>query len=582
MNLKNLCIVSLFLIPGFNFAQEKLKYTPSGSAIQVGVLYHNIGSFGAAIEQYKTVSEGDTNYLMAQYELSLSYNSDGKYTESLDVIASAMDLGKTPYDQRFINNKGVALREMGQLSEAVNVYTEGLKRFPYSTMLYYGRGLVYEKQKAYQAAFDDYKQAVKISPFYAFAHYKMGTLLEKAERPIEGLLCLTQAATINSYTQLSQLSLDLAENIAIGKKPETTISLETGAPEETIQLLEAKLKEELSSDKKKLINEKIDNKLLQKITQLLSSVKVDKENKNFWYTYYFNFFGRIIPEGHFEAYSNYVMANYSDPKISNKAKKENTESFKTWGKKELDLLLIQEMEWNGKKQAVRHWLNNENGLSAIGNINDKQDKRIGYWEFYFNNGQLNAYGLYNQNGEREGVWVWKDNLGNKIEEGNYIDGKADGEYLLFHSNGNLKRKMNYHLDTLDGVYQAYSQFGTLVETTHFKKGKKEGLTKLYFEHGPLQYEIPYTDDEINGTVKKYYISGEIDETIEMKDDQRNGIFQSFYLDSTLHSEGVYKDDLENGKFVYFFKNGQKSAERTYKEGNQVGVYRNYYSEKKGL
>jgi len=578
MNFKSLFLFPLLLLTISLLGQEKLKYSSSGSSIQLGILFHNIGSYSAAIEQYQSVSENDTNYVLAQYELSLSYIKDGKPTEALEVIESAMELGKTKYDRSFINNKGSALREMGQIQEAIKTYTEGIKRFPNSTVLYYGRGLVYEEQKSYQKAFEDFKTTVSISPYYAVAHYKMGALLERAQRPVEGMLSLLQAATINSYDQLSTLSLDLAENIVIGKVPDNIIVLKTDAPEELMKRLEQKMKEGLSGENSNLINSKIDNKLLRSIAKLFQSLEMDKDNDNFWYSSYINFFGKIIPDGQFDAYSNYLMSNYSDSKVSNQAKKQNIESFKVWGKEELDLLLVREMEWDGKVQPVRFWVSTNNEISAIGNVDDNQEERVGYWEFYFNNGVLNSKGVFSEKGKRQGEWVWFDELGNKTEQGNYIDGQAEGAYQLFHPNGKLKRMMEYKADTLNGKYEAYSQFGNLIETTQFKKGKKEDTTQLYFNQGPLQYVIPYKGDEVNGTVKKYFISGDLDEEFEMKDNERNGAYYSYYSDGDLYSKGTYKDGLQEGAFAYYYKNGQLSAERRFKEGNQVGRYKNYYQD----
>ncbi len=71
--------------------------------------------------------------------------------------------------------------------------------------------------------------------------------------------------------------------------------------------------------------------------------------------------------------------------------------------------------------------------------------RIGYWEVYYNNGNLNYKGNYNNDGQQIGYW----------------------EY--YYSNGNLNSKGNYdNCGKIIGCWEEYYSNGSLYEITYFK------------------------------------------------------------------------------------------------------------------
>ena len=88
----------------------------------------------------------------------------------------------------------------------------------------------------------------------------------------------------------------------------------------------------------------------------------------------------------------------------------------------------------------------------IGDVSGKQNgtiingKRDGFWESYYENGQLN----------------WK---------GNYKDDCLDGPWEYYYDNGQLSYKGNYIGGKEDGIFEHYKENGKFHKKEKWKNGK---------------------------------------------------------------------------------------------------------------
>jgi antitoxin component YwqK of YwqJK toxin-antitoxin module len=88
----------------------------------------------------------------------------------------------------------------------------------------------------------------------------------------------------------------------------------------------------------------------------------------------------------------------------------------------------------------------------IGDVSGKQNgtiingKRDGFWESYYENGQLN----------------WK---------GNYKDDCLDGPWEYYYDNGQLSYKGNYIGGKEDGIFEHYKENGKFQKKEKWKDGK---------------------------------------------------------------------------------------------------------------
>lgn len=124
----------------------------------------------------------------------------------------------------------------------------------------------------------------------------------------------------------------------------------------------------------------------------------------------------------------------------------------------------------------------------------------------------------------------------EIRETKYENGQIKEKYSVIQDkNGNFLR---------DGEYIKYYENGQKEEEKNYKNGKAEGLYKFWYKNGQLGEEYNFKDGEVNGLVKMWYKSGQ-------KKSEVNHINNKI--------EGKVTVWEENGEIegVYTYKNGEK-------------------------
>ena len=80
-------------------------------------------------------------------------------------------------------------------------------------------------------------------------------------------------------------------------------------------------------------------------------------------------------------------------------------------------------------------------MNLINLYNEKGEKH-GYWEYYFDNGQLDYKGSY-LNGEMHGYWESYWSNGQLLYKGSCLNGKRHGYWESYWRNGKLDFKKTY-------------------------------------------------------------------------------------------------------------------------------------------
>src|SRR5262245_46283126 len=86
-----LCLTSLYSV-----AQENNPLINSGQVIEAGIKLHDDGKYKEALKEYQKVPVGDTNYVWALYEMTLTCASDSQYTLGVNVCEKALKLNTDP------------------------------------------------------------------------------------------------------------------------------------------------------------------------------------------------------------------------------------------------------------------------------------------------------------------------------------------------------------------------------------------------------------------------------------------------------------------------------------------------------
>ncbi len=199
---------------------------------------------------------------------------------------------------------------------------------------------------------------------------------------------------------------------------------------------------------------------------------------------------------------------------------------------------VNQTDAQGRKQGF--WTKKyRNGVTAY-EVTFKDDKPVGIYKRYHENGKLYALLNYDDKGEWADAKLY-DEDGDLIGEGKYF--------------GKIK----------DGLWTYYDK-GVKVAEENYKMGKKNGTSKTYYKNGQVSEEKNWTDDVENGVWKQYYDTGK--KRLETRIDMgvRNTVYYVYYPNGRLKIRGKYNNDRMDGKWVYYDKNGDVLKEIIYKNG----------------
>ena len=98
--------------------------------------------------------------------------------------------------------------------------------------------------------------------------------------------------------------------------------------------------------------------------------------------------------------------------------------------------------------------------------------------------------------------------GEKFVEGQYKNGRQDGNWTYWHDNGKVQRKVNYNNGQPDGSWEVLNAEGAVVAKRGYKDGKRDGTWVVYDETGkqPLREES-LRDGKADGTWKVWFPTG---------------------------------------------------------------------------
>jgi antitoxin component YwqK of YwqJK toxin-antitoxin module len=199
---------------------------------------------------------------------------------------------------------------------------------------------------------------------------------------------------------------------------------------------------------------------------------------------------------------------------------------------------------------------------------DLDGRKQGYWETYYNNGNLESKGDY-VNGMRDGIWeyyYWNGTLerelynngeivknpqlsetedkklfiprklskddsrysdwnnkqpivdGIRINQYNPVGGK-DGMWYDYWDNGELYTKGNFTDGLEDGIWETYTKSGILLSKGGYKDGNRDGIWEYYYFNSEklevkISYRNGYYDEELPINESKNINEGELSDNID--------------------------------------------------------------------
>ncbi len=122
----------------------------------------------------------------------------------------------------------------------------------------------------------------------------------------------------------------------------------------------------------------------------------------------------------------------------------------------------------------------------------------------------------NSSGQRHGKWVFtgKDYPSRhlpktqKVEEGNYVNGRKEGMWIKYFSNGKTQLKGTYNNNRPEGTFTRYYPNGQIAEQGDFRANGYKGTLLRYHENGQLAYKANFNNlGQESGKVSYYHPNG---------------------------------------------------------------------------
>jgi len=257
----------------------------------------------------------------------------------------------------------------------------------------------------------------------------------------------------------------------------------------------------------------------------------------------------------------------------------------------------------------------ESGLKSMeGTIENK--KRVGIWKIYYESGELKETGEYIDN-KRSGLWntyfedgtkrgeiEYTEDHGRYTEyyhsgkvfaegpragsrnvghwryfnengilqsEGDYVNGKKEGEWKDYYSSGKISASGNYQNDVPVGTWKYFFEDGTVSSSGEYVGGKKNGYWSAYNPAGKLKSEITYNGG--NGEYREYYPSGKLRLKGLIMDGMNQGLWKYYYEDGML--EGECEFDKGKGKYTGYYPSGSLQTKGAIENDLRVGTWELY-------
>lgn len=153
---------------------------------------------------------------------------------------------------------------------------------------------------------------------------------------------------------------------------------------------------------------------------------------------------------------------------------------------------------------------------------------------------------------RQGMWtIWGKMYPEKgypaegkIEEGNYVDDRKEGEWIKYHIDGKTPRLKGMYVDNRpNGPYTKYYENGVIMEEGKFTSGKQVEIFRRYYDTGILSQQKHFNQaGREDGKVTYYYPSGKLEFEYTKVDGVTTGSATRYYENGDVKEIIMYNSD----------------------------------------
>jgi antitoxin component YwqK of YwqJK toxin-antitoxin module len=156
--------------------------------------------------------------------------------------------------------------------------------------------------------------------------------------------------------------------------------------------------------------------------------------------------------------------------------------------------------------------------------------------------------------------------GQKFAEGQYTNGRQDGEWTYWYDNGKVNRKAKYKDGQPDGEWEVYNAEGEIIAKRGFKNGRRDGTWAVFDDTGKQQLrQEQYADGKADGVWKVWDPSGKQRTQMTFHAGTREGPAAEWDEKGNPRAEVNYKDGKLDGTATLYGPDGEKIVQQ-YKDG----------------
>lgn len=573
-------LLAAFLLTTTAYAQ-KTGLINSGEVIDQAAKLYDSSYYKKALGILSKVSRSDTNYIRALYEKALSCEADSQYTQGIRYCQEALALKEQrEYVPEIYNTYGNILNDINQFDHSEKIFDYAIKKYPQYGLLYFNKGIMMLKRNKLHDAELLFQKALLVNPYVYSAHYQLaltalkeGKLIPAFLSSVGYLLMVPQGKYFSqSIKILSQISMATDTILAYKNKRQQEL-------DPNYQMMEDIVLSKIALDKQYKPAIQMDDAIFRQIQVIFEKLEYNAQSSDFWIQYYLPYYQQIFKNGKFE---NFIYHTFSNVNI------DAIQVYNKKNKKELDIFLnqaadyfnniraTQQLKLSDRDTVAKKYAYNNGVFIGKGQlINDGKDL-VGHWDFCYPGGNIKSTGIYNQNGKREGLWVFYDEVGNVKSKENYADGKLQGDQYYYYSNGNLSEHDVQANDQLEGLISTYYYGGAKKMEVAFKQGKRNGEEKSYYDNGNIKQILHYINGVMDGPSKSYYKSGGIKEIGQYVAGKADGPIKTYTEDGRLSAESQYVKDKMEGEWRSYYRGGGIKEKRHYIGDQETGLHEEFY------
>ncbi|WPO77192.1 tetratricopeptide repeat protein [Flavobacterium sp. KACC 22761] len=168
------------------------------------------GKYDESIAILKECEKADPKDYAYPYEIALAYTHKEEYQKAIDQLEKIKNYAGVEADlyQLLGNNYDYVKNP----KKAIEIYEEGLTKFPNAGRLYLEKGVVYESQENYVEAVLSYEKGIEVDPMYPSNYYRASLLYLDSDDKLAGLMYGEIFVNIERTTKRTQKISELLFN----------------------------------------------------------------------------------------------------------------------------------------------------------------------------------------------------------------------------------------------------------------------------------------------------------------------------------------------------------------------------------